>query len=95
MNKNTFDWKEIQEAAIKGAKEHPFGTLLVIVAVNGLSKALTNGISKLGPTIEKCWKYTVDKTVERLPKPAAQAVLIDDSIIEESTDCQQTEAVAA
>ena len=30
MNNNTFDWKEIQEAAIKCFKEHPIGTLVAL-----------------------------------------------------------------
>ena len=95
MNNNSFDLKEIQEAAIKFAKDHPFGALLAVAAITGISKGVAEGISKLGPTVEKCWKYTVDKAAEYLPKPAAQAILTDDNIIDVNADCHQAEAVAA
>ena len=95
MNTNSFDLKELQDTALKFAKDHPFGALLAVAAVTGISRGVADGISRLAPTVEKCWKYTVDKAVEHLPKPAAQAILTDDSIIDTNADCQQADMVAA
>ena len=89
--KNTFDLKEIQKTAIKLTQDHPYAALLAMAIAAGISK----GISKLRPTIEKCWKYTVDKAIEHLPNPATQASLADDNIIDVNVDLQQTETDAA
>lgn len=95
MNTNSFDLKELQDTALKFAKDHPFGALLAIAVITGVGKGIADGISKLGPHIENVGKYAVDKAVEHLPKPATQASLTDDSTVDVNADCQQAEAVAA
>lgn len=94
MNTNSFDLKELQDTALKFAKDHPLGALLAVAAMTGISKGIAEGISKLGPHIETVGKYAVDKAMDHLPKPA-QAILTDDSVIDANADCQQAEAVAA
>ena len=95
MSTTTFDLKELQDTALKFAKDHPVGALLAVAAITGISKGIADGISRLGPTVEKCWKYTVDKAVERLPKSATQPILTDDSLVDATVDSPQAEAVAA
>lgn len=90
MNNYTFDWKEIQEAAIKCIKEHPIGTLVAL----GIATGISTGIAKWGPHIENVGKYAVDKAAAYLPKPE-QAILTDDHIINATVDSEQAEAVAA
>ena len=89
MNTNSFDLKELQDTVLKYAKDHPFGALLFVATVAGISK----GISSWGPHIERVGKYAVDKVVEHLPKPA-HAALTDDSVINANIKCQQAEAIA-
>ena len=52
MNNNSFDLKEIQEAAIKFAKDHPFGALLAVAAITGISKGVAEGMKSMAFSME-------------------------------------------
>lgn len=81
MSKNSISFDEVKGLFVAFAKEHPGWTAIGA----GIGCGIAFSVPKLGPTIETCWKYTIDKMVDRLPKATTQPALAEDSIIESST----------
>ena len=80
MSKNSISFDEVKELFLAFAKEHPGWTAIGA----GIGCGIAYAVPKLAPTIESCWKYSVDKFVDRLPKLAKQQTLADDAVVDTS-----------
>ena len=81
MRKNSMSFDEVKDLFVDFAKEHPGWTAIGA----GIGLALAYAVPKLAPTIETCWKYSVDKVVERLPKAEIQPALTHNAVVDDST----------
>lgn len=81
MRKNSISFDEVKDLFVAFAKEHPGWTAIGA----GIGCGLAYAVPKLAPTIETCWKYSVDKVVERLPKATIRSTLTDNAIVDAST----------
>ena len=68
MSTNSVSFDEVKDLVLAFAKEHPGWTAIGA----GIGCGIAYAVPKLAPTIEICWKYSVDKIVERLPKTTVQ-----------------------
>ena len=92
---NNFDFSEIQKTALKYAKDHPMFALAAMAIAAGISKGVAEGISKMAPTLQECWKYTVDRAVDCLPKSVTDCFMTDDNIPNTAGDDNYTETQTA
>lgn len=91
MAKNSVSFVEVKELIVAFAKEHPGWTAIGA----GIGCGIAYAVPKLAPTIEICWKYSVDKVVERLPKATLQPAPADNAIVDTPTADLQDEPNAA
>ena len=88
MSKNNFGSDEIKDLVLDFSKKHPGWTAIGAGIAYGIAVALP----KLGPTIETCWKYSVDKFFDRLPKLEAQQALAENAIVDTCSTAQTDES---
>lgn len=74
MSKNSISLDEVKDLIVTFAKEHPGWAAIG----TGIGCGLAYSIPKLGPTIETCWKYTVDKVIDCFPKVMTQPALAEE-----------------
>ena len=91
MSKNSISFDEVKDLFVAFAKEYPGWTAVGA----GIGCGIAYAVPKLAPTIETCWKYSVDKLVERLPKATIPPTLADDNIIEVTVTDLPNESNAA
>ena len=91
MSKNSICFDEVKDLLVAFAKDHPGWTAIGA----GIGCGIAYAVPKLAPTIETCWKYSVDKLVERLPKATIPPALTDDTIIDTSVTGLPNESNAA
>lgn len=91
MSKNSVSFDEVKDLVLALAKEHPGWTAIGA----GIGCGIAYAVPKLAPTIEICWKYSVDKIVERLPKTTVQPALTDEAIVDVSITDLPNESNAA
>lgn len=91
MSKNSISFEEVKDLIIAFAKEHPGWTAIGA----GVGCGIAYSVPKLGPTIENCWKYTVDKFINRLPAGSTPAALVADAVVDPSASDLSDESNAA
>ena len=91
MAKNSISFDEVKDLFLTFAKDHPGWTAIGA----GIGCGIAYAVPKLGPTIETCWKYSVDKVVERLPKPSIPATFAEDAFVDVSDADPSNESNAA
>ena len=91
MSKNSISFDDVKDMILAFAKEHPGWTAIGA----GVGFGIAFSVPKLAPTIETCWKYSVDKVVDRLPKATTPPVLAEETIIEASVTDLPNESNAA
>ena len=91
MAKNSIDFDEIKDLVLAFAKEHPGWTAIGA----GIGCGLGCALPKLAPTIENCWKYSVDRLVECLPKATTPVTLVEEIVVDGCETDQLDESNAA
>lgn len=90
MAKNSISFDEIKDLFLTFAKEHPGWTAIG----TGIGCGIAYAVPKLAPTIENCWKYSVDKFVDRLPKASARPIFAEEIVVDEFEAGPSTESNA-
>lgn len=91
MSKNSISFDEIKDLFVTFAKEHPGWAAIG----TGIGCGIALALPKLGPTFETCWKYSVDKFVDRLPQAKIPPALDADVIVDVSEANPTDESNAA